>query len=74
MTIHDIKRLTAETSPKYFCRENMKAAGQRLKDFKVYKQLDGRYIITAPITDRSGKHQGHSARYFNPLNNKLERE
>ncbi len=73
MTIYDIKRKTAETAPYYFSRNTLKFFHQTMKDFKVYKQVDGRYLITAPMRDNSGKVIGSSERYFNPANNELER-
>ena len=71
LTIYDIKRLTAETQPYYFSHKTMKHFGQTLRDFKVYKQPDGRYLITAPCY-MDGKIIGHSERYFNPETNELE--
>lgn len=71
LTIYDIKRLTATTSPYYFSRITMKVFGQTLKDFKVYKQPDDRYLITAPRY-MNGKIIGYSERYFNPQTNDLE--
>ena len=71
ITIYDIKRLTAQTAPYYFDYRTMKAFGQTLKDFKVYKQPDGRYLITAP-SRINGKIIGYSERYFNPETNELE--
>ena len=74
MNIYEIKRLTKETSPYFFSRNTLKFFGQRMKDFKVYKQFDGRYLITAPIIDFRGKNIGNTRRYFNPVNNKMENE
>ena len=68
LTIYDIKRLTAETSPYFFSRNTMRFFRQRLSDFKVYKQDDGRYKIIAPMPC------GNTTRFFNPKNNELERE
>lgn len=66
MTIYEIKRRTAETSPYFFSRNTMKFFEQTLKNFKVYKQSDGRYKIVC-----KGKHE--TIRFFNPVNNELER-
>lgn len=71
LTIYDIKRLTATTAPYFFSRKTMQLFGQTLKDFKVYKQPDGRYLITAP-SYMNGRLVGHSERYFNPETNDLE--
>ena len=72
MTIYEIKRLTEHTSPHYFTHNTLKFFNQTLKDFKVYKQSDGRFLISAPMFNHSGTTVGTSKRYFNPENNKLE--
>lgn len=73
MTIYEIKRLTEQTSPYYFTRNTLKFFGQRMKDFSVRKQSDGRYLVSAPMRDRStGKIMGTSERVFNPLTNELQ--
>lgn len=78
MTISKIKMLTQETSPHFFDRKTLKFFGQTMRDFKVYKQPDGKYLITAPTyrTDyRTGKRiEGYpTERLFNPETNELER-
>ena len=75
MTIYEIKRLTSKTEPYFFSHKTMKFFGQTLKDFKVKKQSDGRYLILAPCYNIKtyylpGYHI--TKRYFNPINNKLE--
>lgn len=73
LTIYDIKRLTEETAPYYFNAKTMRMFGQTLRSFSVRKQADGRYLISAPIIDKStGRKQGESVRFFNPANNTLE--
>jgi hypothetical protein len=72
MTISEIKRKTELTAPYYFSRKTMRFFGQTMRDFKVYKQEDGRYLITAPMRNQQGVVIGKSERYFNPINNKLE--
>lgn len=72
MTIYEIKRLTEKTAPHFFTAKTLKFFGQTLRSFKVYKQKDGRYLITAPFGP--GKPEGQTVRYFNPINNELERE
>ena len=67
MTIYEIKRLTKETAPYFFSRDTMKFFNQTLKDFKVKKQIDGRYKITA-----KGRYNTTTKRFFNPKNNELE--
>jgi hypothetical protein len=81
MTIYEIKRRLEETTPQYFSRESMKFFGQTMKDFRVYKQEDGKFLISAPIRQRarfSGSEIwatiGQTRRIFNPETNKLERE
>ena len=71
ITIYDIKRLTAETSPFFFDRKTLKFFGQRINSFKIYKQADGRYLVTAPIII-DFKQIGTTERYFNPITNELE--
>ena len=73
MTISEIKYLSEEKSPYFFSRDTLKFFHQTMRDFKVYKQKDGRFFITAPMRDHSGKVVGHTERYFNPINNELER-
>ena len=74
MTIYEIKRRVEAIGDTYFGRAEMKTFGQTLKDFKVYKKEDGRYLITAPIRNKEGKVVVGivSERYFNPANNTLE--
>tara|TARA_R100000426_G_C4737918_1_gene78413 strand:- start:39 stop:260 length:222 start_codon:yes stop_codon:yes gene_type:complete len=73
MTIYEIKERTKETSPYFFSRNTMKFFGQRMKDFKVYKQKDGRFKIIAP-SGPNWSDNLKTIRYFNPTNNKLERQ
>ena len=49
----------------------MKFFGQTLKDFRVKKQDDGRYKITAP-SGSNWEHEHTTVRFFNPENNELE--
>lgn len=72
MTIYEIKQRTSETSPYYFTPKTLKFFHQTMRSFKVYKQSDGRFLISAPMKDYTGKVVGHSERYFNPINNELE--
>jgi len=81
MTIYEIKTRLEETAPKYFSRETMKFFGQTMKDFRVYKQENGKFLLTAPIRQRtrfSGSEIwatiGQTRRIFNPETNRLERE
>jgi hypothetical protein len=72
MTIQEIKRLSSITAPYYFSKSSLKFFGQRMSDFKLKKQTDGRILISAPMRNSEGKIIGRSERYFNPMNNKLE--
>ena len=73
MTIYKIKQRTQETAPYFFTRSSMKFFGQTMKDFKVYKQPDGRFKITAPMINKSrGVVMGETIRFFNPLTNELQ--
>ena len=81
MTIYEIKRRLEDTAPQYFSRASMKFFGQTMKDFRVYKQKDGKFLMVAPIRERtrfSGSEiwatTGQTRRVFNPETNKLERE
>jgi hypothetical protein len=71
MTIYEIKELTRETSPYFFEKNTMKFFRQKMSDFKVYKQEDGKYLITAP-SYCNGKLMGITKRLFNPETNELE--
>ena len=74
MTIYQIKALVENSStPHFFSRKTLKFFNQTLKDFKVYKQEDGRFYITAPITDYRGRVVSHTEKYFNPITNQLEK-
>ena len=73
MTISEIKNRTLETSPYFFSRKTLSFFGQTMRSFKVNKQADGRFLISAPMLDRStGRNMGTTKRYFNPINNTLE--
>jgi len=70
MTIYEIKRRVEDKHPHYFNRQTLKFFGQTLAMFKVYKQQDGRYHLSAPI--KGCNH--NSEMYFNPVTNGLERK
>ena len=72
MTIYQIKELTQETAPYYFDKKTLDFFGQTMRSFKVSKQEDGRYKISAPMKSYWGTPMGESVRYFNPANNTLE--
>jgi len=67
MTIYDIKRLTKETAPYFFSRDSMRFFRQKMKDFRVKKMEDGRYLVMAKSFGGNT-----TVRYFNPVNNELE--
>tara|TARA_R110002110_G_scaffold8815_1_gene43927 strand:+ start:92 stop:328 length:237 start_codon:yes stop_codon:yes gene_type:complete len=71
MTIYEIKRLTKDSAPYFFSKDTLRFFGQTLKDFKVYKQKDGRFKIIAP-SGSSWSNDLKTVRFFNPINNKLE--
>jgi hypothetical protein len=71
MTIYDIKRLSQEKAPYFFSRDSMRFFGQTLKDFKVYKQKDGKYLIIAS-SGENWQEKHYTKRLFNPLTNELE--
>ena len=71
MTIYEIKRLTQDTAPYFFSRDTMRFFGQTLGSFRVKKQEDGRFKVSAPSGDNwDGDHE--TVRFFNPENNELE--
>jgi hypothetical protein len=72
MTIYQIKELTQETAPYYFDKKTLDFFGQTMRSFKVSKQEDGRYKISAPMKSYWDTHIGESVRFFNPLTNELE--
>lgn len=71
MTIYEIKRRTAQTSPYFFSRDTLKFFGQTLKKFNVSKYQGGKYLIFCPMIDRSGKRVGETVRIFDPETNTL---
>ena len=71
MTIYEIKERTKQTAPYFFSRDTMRFFGQTLKSFRVNKQVDGRYRVSASSGDNwDGDHE--PVRFFNPENNELE--
>ena len=80
MTIYEIKRRTEATSPYFFSRDTLKFFHQTMRDFSVYKQKDGKFLIVAPIRQRTRFTSGpvfatigYTRRLFNPETNELER-
>lgn len=71
MTIYEIKERTEEKQPYFFRKDTLKFFGQTMKDFKVIKQHDGRYLITAPAR-MDGEIVHFTKRLFNPETNDLE--
>lgn len=73
MTIYEIKRRTLETSPYFFTPKTLKFFGQTMRSFSVRKQVNGKYLISAPMLDRfTGRNMGTTKRLFNPETNELE--
>ena len=81
MTIYEIKRRTEATAPHFFTRDTLKFFHQTMRDFSVYKQKDGKFLISAPIRQRLTRFTsgplfatiGYTRRIFNPETNQLER-
>lgn len=71
-TIHEIKRLTKENHPLFFSYREMKMCGQRLEDFSIIAQDDGRWLISAPIRNPLFVKGSKTVRYFNPVTNTLD--
>lgn len=73
MTIYEIKERTKVTCPYFFSRKTMQFFGQTLKSYSVKKLEEGKYLITAPMIDRStGRKMGVTERIFNAQTNDLE--
>ncbi len=73
MNIHEIKNRTLETSPYFFDRKSMRFFGQTMRSFSIKKQSDGRYLISAPMFDRTtGRTMGTTKRFFNPITIELD--
>lgn len=70
MTISQIKAATAQTSPHFFDRKTLKFFGQTMASFKVYKQANGTFKISAPMR-MNGKVIGYTERIFDPTTNEL---
>lgn len=70
MTIHEIKDRTKETHPYFFSPDTLRFFRQKLSDFTVTEQTDGRYKISAPCK----LYNGHTVRFFNPETNELNHE
>jgi hypothetical protein len=72
MTIYEIKEKTQDSAPYFFTRDTLKFFHQTMSMFRVKKMKDGRFYISAPMRDHTGRKVGTTERYFNPENNKLE--
>jgi hypothetical protein len=71
-TISEIKRLTKENHPTFFDRSWMRICGQRLEDFSIVNNGDGRWVISAPIRSAEAPKGARTTAYFNPATNTLE--
>jgi hypothetical protein len=71
MTIYEIKQRTQETAPHFFTHTTMEFFHQTLRDFSVTKE-GGKYRISAPMRDNTGRIVGRTERLFNPQTNELE--
>lgn len=73
LSIYDIKRLSAEKAPYFFSTKSMKFFGQTMRSFSVTKYPEGKYLICAPMIDKTtGRKMGETKRVFNPQTNELE--
>lgn len=66
LTISDIKYLTQETAPYFFSRKTLQFFKQRVSDFKVTRQGNDKFYISAP------RPYGKTKRVFNPFTRELE--
>ena len=71
MNIYEIAEATSKTSPYFFSKNTLDFFGQKMEDFTVEEQTDGRFRICARVCDFKNE---YTERYFNPENNELERE
>jgi len=71
MNIHEIAEATSETSPHFFTKNTLDFFGQKMEDFTVEEQTDGRFRICARMCNSKND---YTVRYFNPENNELEME
>lgn len=71
MTIHEIAKLTRETSPYFFSKNTLEFFGQTMESFTVREMPDGRFYISAPSRDGYGNLIGTTERIFDPETNKL---
>tara|TARA_R100001530_G_scaffold106773_1_gene74587 strand:+ start:424 stop:648 length:225 start_codon:yes stop_codon:yes gene_type:complete len=74
MSIQEIKERTKKTAPYFFSDDTLQFFGQKLTDFKVEEEADGRYRLWARCKNAPHKEPYFTVRYFNPLNNELENE
>ena len=65
-SIYDIKRRTEETNPYFFSRDTMKFFKQTFSSFKVYRQENDTFLISAPSLGGN-----YTERIFNPYTNQL---
>ena len=72
MNIHEIAEATSETSPYFFSKNTLDFFGQKMEDFTVEEQTDGRFRISAK--EWNSPDLRDTVRYFNPENNELEME
>lgn len=73
-TIYQIKR-DVTNAPFYFKRETMRVYGQTLRMFSVHRVDKARFLISAPMYDRSftpWAYRGNSTRIYNALTKRFE--
>ena len=72
MTIEEIKERTQYTAPYFFSPDTMEFFHQSMNRWTITK--DGtRFKISQNMSDSSHNNVGKTIRYFNPINNELER-
>jgi hypothetical protein len=72
MTIHEIKRRTADSAPNFFEPNTLQFFGQTLNDFKIRKLDNTHFYLEAPIRNHNGRTIGKTKRIFNTETDSLE--
>ena len=74
-TIYQIKKAVEDHCSLFFSRENMKHAGQTLKDFTIEgTEKEGVFKISAPCKDFYGNYTRETTRYFSMETKRLSIE
>ena len=72
MNIYQIKADYEQANPqgRFFDKDNLRFAGQTMRDFKVVRQPDGNFRLTAPLRHNS-QLVGQTVRIWNPTTKTL---